>query len=137
MNLRPVRLSPGADLRRAVEDMSADLPEGSGFLVSGIGSLVHARLRLANEAEEQFVAGPLEIISVSGSISADGVHLHLCVADAHGQVLGGHACQGCEVRTTAELLVADLPGYRLARELDENSGFKELVIRTSRPENPG
>jgi predicted DNA-binding protein with PD1-like motif len=36
---------------------------------------------------------------------------------------------GCIVRTTAEVLVALLPGHRFSREMDEATGFKELAIR--------
>jgi predicted DNA-binding protein with PD1-like motif len=97
---------------------------------------MHAQLRLANEVSEQHLSGPLEIISVSGSISPEGAHLHMSVADAQGRVIGGHVCKGCEVRTTAELLVAELPGYRLSREHDPATGFKELVVHRAGPETP-
>ena len=129
MCFRPVRLLPGADLRVAIEQLGAELQDASGFVVSGIGSLVTARLRMADEAQQRLVQGPLEIISVAGSISPEGAHLHMSVADSQGQVWGGHVCPGCEVRTTAELLVAEVPGYRLSREFDPSTGFKELVVQ--------
>jgi hypothetical protein len=136
MCFRPIRLLPGVDLRLAVERLSAELPEGAGFVVSGIGSLVSARLRMANEAEERLIEGPLEIISVAGSISPDGAHLHMSVANTRGELQGGHVCLGCVVRTTAELLVAELHGYRLTRDFDTVTGFKELVVHpTGRPVN--
>lgn len=84
---------------------------------------------MAGETEERVVEGPLEIISVAGSISPDGAHLHLSVADVRGELRGGHVCFGCEVRTTAELLIAALHGYRLARRFDAGTGFKELVVQ--------
>ena len=105
--------------------------------MSGIGSLAGARLRMADETEEQMIEGPLEIISVAGSISADGAHLHMAVADARGGLRGGHVCFGCEVRTTAELLIAELDGYRLARRLDPGTGFKELVVEVVPSQAPG
>jgi len=108
------------------------LPNGSGFVVSGVGSLSRARIRLADEATGRDIPGPLEIISVAGSVSPDGAHLHIAIADARGQVLGGHVCVGCEVRTTAELLVAGLADHELAREFDELTGFDELVVRPVR-----
>ncbi|MFT3820692.1 MAG: DNA-binding protein [Rubrivivax sp.] len=132
MNLHPIRLRPGADLRASIEQLAARLQHRSGFVVSGIGSLTVARLRMAGEADERLVQGPLEIISLAGSVSPDGAHLHMSVADAAGTVLGGHVCPGCEVRTTAELLVAELPGFQLSREFDAGTGFKELVIRPVR-----
>jgi predicted DNA-binding protein with PD1-like motif len=57
----------------------------------------------------------------------------MSVADARGQVFGGHVASGCMVRTTAELLLALLPEHRFARKLDPATGFLELVIE-SRPD---
>jgi predicted DNA-binding protein with PD1-like motif len=73
--------------------------------------------------------GDLELLTLGGSLSPDGVHLHLSVADAQGHVTGGHMGPGCIVRTTAEVLVALLPDYRFSREIDPASGFKELSIK--------
>lgn len=129
MALRPIRLQPGDDLRAAIEALAARLPDHSGFVVAGIGSLVQARLRMAGDADARLLHGPLEIVSIAGSISPDGAHLHMAVADATGRVLGGHVGAGCEVRTTAELLVAELPGHALARAFDPGTGFEELVVR--------
>ena len=53
----------------------------------------------------------------------------MSVADADGRVLGGHAAHGCVVRTTAEVLVALLPGWAFTREPDPSTGYAELVIR--------
>ncbi len=131
--LRPVRLRPGTDLRACVAALADTLPGRSGFVVAGIGSLVTARLRMAGEPGAREIAGPLEIVSLAGSISRDGVHLHAAVSDAAGAVLGGHVCEGCEIRTTAELLVAALPDFELAREFDPDSGFAELVVRPATP----
>jgi predicted DNA-binding protein with PD1-like motif len=43
-------------------------------------------------------------------------------------VLGGHVGPGCIVRTTAELLLALLPGRRFARAFDPQTGYQELKI---------
>jgi predicted DNA-binding protein with PD1-like motif len=50
------------------------------------------------------------------------------VSDAQGRVLGGHVGPGCIVRTTAELLLALLPGQRFTREHDPQTGYPELKI---------
>lgn len=129
MDLHPVRLTPGADLRRALEALSGAPGADAAFVVAGIGSLVNARLRYAGEPVETDLAGPLEILSLSGSLSASGAHLHASVSDASGRVLGGHLGHGSIVRTTAEILLAPLPGWSLAREPDPATGFMELVVR--------
>jgi predicted DNA-binding protein with PD1-like motif len=51
------------------------------------------------------------------------------VSDAAGCVFGGHVCAGCEVRTTAELLIASLPVGSLSREFDAATGYAELKSR--------
>jgi len=62
-------------------------------------------------------------------LDRQGAHLHMAVSDTQGRVIGGHVCKGCEIRTTAELLIAELRDYKLSREYDPTTGFKELVVR--------
>lgn len=129
MSYRPIRLPPGVDLRRALEEAAQSEPTGSAFVVAGIGSLVHARLRLADATEETTLSGPFEILTLSGTLTPQGAHLHMSVSDAQGRVFGGHVVHGNEVRTTAEVLLATLPDWRLAREPDAGTGYQELVVR--------
>jgi predicted DNA-binding protein with PD1-like motif len=42
---------------------------------------------------------------------------------------GGHVMPGCIVRTTAEIVLAPLPGWVFTREHDARTGFKELVAK--------
>ncbi|MGM9484211.1 PPC domain-containing DNA-binding protein [Roseateles sp. NT4] len=121
--MEALRLHPGDDLRRALEAGGR-----TGFVVAGIGSLSHAELRFAGEPGPTRIEGALEILTLSGSLTPAGAHLHASVSDASGRVLGGHVCAGCKVLTTAELLVAPLPPGSLSRALDAATGFTELVI---------
>jgi len=121
--MEPLRLNPGDDLRGALEATGL-----TGFVIAGIGSLAHAQLRMAGEPVATRIAGPLEILTLSGSLTPDGAHLHASVSDASGRVLGGHVCAGCEVRTTAELLIAPLPTGSLSRAFDARTGHAELRI---------
>ncbi|SEA01862.1 PPC domain-containing DNA-binding protein [Variovorax sp. YR216] len=129
MDAAPLRLNPGDDLRAALDAARATHGCEAAFVVAGIGSLSAARLRLAGAEEPQSLDGDLEILTLCGTLSADGSHLHMSIADADGQVLGGHVAPGCIVRTTAELLVAWLPEWRFSREPDALTGYAELVIR--------
>ena len=129
MSYLPVRLQPGDDLRKFLEQLSRSFPTQSGFVVFGIGSLSNASIRLADQSAETLIQGPLELVSISGSLSQGGAHIHLSVADASGQVKGGHLGYGTLVRTTAEILLASLDAWTLVREMDEVTGFKELVVR--------
>ena len=123
-----LRLSPGADLRASLQDAFATQPERAGFLAAAVGSLSHARLRPAGQDDPHDVAGDLEIVSLSGTFSADGPHLHLAVADADGQMTGGHLLDGSVVRTTAEVVIALADGVRFARTLDPATGYAELDL---------
>jgi predicted DNA-binding protein with PD1-like motif len=129
MQTYPVRLSPGDDLRGALEDVLRELNLAAVFVLQGIGSLSVAQLRFAGVEEPSELRGDLEILTLAGSISPNGAHLHMSVSDSRGQVLGGHVAHGCSVRTTAEILLALLPEHRFSREHDAHTGFAELVIR--------
>jgi len=98
------------------------------MVISGIGSLVPVQLRFAGRDGATALTGDHEILSLAGSLSLDGAHLHLSVADAEGRVTGGHLLAGSLVRTTAELLVAWLPDWTFRRGLDPQTGFRELLI---------
>jgi uncharacterized protein len=128
MELLPIRLTPGADLRRALEEALRERSTTSAFVVSGIGSLNEAQLRFAGEPIESAIAGPLEILNISGSLTPSGAHLHMAISDSSGRVYGGHVTYGNVIRTTAEVLIALLPDGSLTRELDAATGFHELVV---------
>lgn len=128
MDLFPLRLQPGEDLRRALVDAVNQHGAGSAFLVSGIGSLVDGRLRFSGAPGETLLDGPLEILAMSGSVTPGGAHVHLSVSDKHGKVTGGHLCFGNIVLTTVEALLVFLPGWELSRAFDPQTGFDELVI---------
>ena len=74
------------------------------------------------------LAGPFEILGLSGTLSAEGAHLHVMVSDREGGCLGGHLCSGSIVHTTVELVLLELPGIRFAREHDPRTGYPELSI---------
>jgi predicted DNA-binding protein with PD1-like motif len=129
MKVVPLRLIPGDDLRRALDAWMAEQQEQAGCVISGIGSLSVAQLRLAGATEATAIRGELEILSLSGTLSPDGAHLHIAVADSQGAVIGGHVCAGSLVRTTAELVVGLLQEGRFNRELDTATGYAELKIK--------
>jgi uncharacterized protein len=99
--LEPLRLSPGADLRAALQVALAERGVQAACVVTGIGSLRPARLRLAGAQDAFEIEGDSEILTLAGTLSPDGPHLHMSVADAQGGVVGGHVLPGCVVRTTA------------------------------------
>ncbi len=128
MEALPLRLSPGADLRSALEAEVAASSHFAGFVISGVGSLSQARLRLAGAREPESLRRDLEILTLAGTIARDGSHLHMSIADSDGRVMGGHVAHGCIVRTTVEVLLLLLPKWSFDRKLDPETGFAELVV---------
>lgn len=125
----PLRLLPGDDLRRALETFVAANRQTAAFVLAGIGSLRLARVRLAGAETTLDLDGDLELLTLSGTIAVPGSHLHASVSDADGRVIGGHVAYSCIVRTTAEVLLASLPGWDFTREPDPRTGWAELVTR--------
>jgi predicted DNA-binding protein with PD1-like motif len=130
MQALPLRLAPGSDLRGALEALLAGQEAQGAFVLQAIGSLSAARIRFAGLPQSTLLEGDMEILTLGGSLSPDGAHLHISVADAGGVVRGGHVDYGCIVRTTAEVLVALLPQHRFSREVDATFGYRELLVRT-------
>jgi predicted DNA-binding protein with PD1-like motif len=128
MHALPIRIRPGEDLRAALAAIPAAHGVEAAFVLQGIGSLQVAMIRLAGASDASELRGDFEILSLGGSLSPDGPHLHIAIADATGHVTGGHLAAGSVVRTTAEVLVALLPAYRFRREPDQQTGYPELVI---------
>jgi len=109
MKVVALRLRPGEDLRLALDAWMAQQQEQAGCVISAVGSLSVVQLRFAGATEATLIRGDLEILSLAGTLSPDGAHLHLAVADSRGAVIGGHLCAGSLVRTTAELVIGLLP----------------------------
>lgn len=123
-----LRLRPGQDLRqellRAVEREGLE----AAAVVTCVGSLTRATLRFADRPEGTPLEGPLEIVSLVGTLSTHGSHLHLAVSDGEGRTLGGHLLDGSAVYTTAEVVLLALDDLRFRRERDPATTYRELVI---------
>ncbi len=132
MHLHTLRLTPGADLRDALARFAKSRRLRAAATVSGIGSLTTAAIRFAGNEAVTVVPGPLEITSLAGTLSRDGLHVHICVADGDGRCLGGHLAAGSIVRTTAEVVIAELHGQVFRRAIDPSTGYRELVVRRTR-----
>ena len=133
MKVVPLRLQPGADLRGALEAWMGEQEEQAGCLISGVGCLSVAQLHLASAAEATTINGDLESLSLSGTLSTNGAHLHIAAGNSNGTVIGGHLCSGSLVHTTVELVIGLLPEWRFSREQDPSTGYWELRISPRAP----
>lgn len=118
------RIRPSHDLKKELLKIKDRIK--SGIIISGIGSLKKATLRLADENILE-AKGPFEIISMQGTITVDGIHAHIAIANKSGEMIGGHLKVGCEVHTTVELAILPYNGV-LKRSKDKETGFMELSV---------
>jgi predicted DNA-binding protein with PD1-like motif len=128
-----LRLRPGADLKGELLALATRERIRAGWVLTCVGSLSQARLRLAGGTDHATWQGAFEIVALTGTLSQDGGHLHLAVADHRGRTVGGHLAEGCTVRTTAEVVLAADDRLVFAREHDPATGYEELVVRQRDP----
>ncbi|THD64348.1 PPC domain-containing DNA-binding protein [Phenylobacterium sp.] len=133
MRTHAVRLTPGADLKQALQRLTEAHALRAGCILSGVGSLSRARLRMPGAAgePERFATfdEPTEIVSLAGTLSADGLHIHISLARRDGACVGGHLVSGCIVHTTAELVIGELTEVEFRRPVDPATGYGELSIQ--------
>jgi predicted DNA-binding protein with PD1-like motif len=122
------RLKPGQDLLNEIEAVVAEKNIEAGCVLSAVGSLTHATLRLANRDHFSEYDGHFEIVSMTGTVSVHGSHLHISISDGNGQTIGGHLVPGCKIYTTAEMVLGVFEDVVYRREYAENSGYEELVV---------
>ena len=122
------RLKPGDDLKQFVESYAIQ-NKISGVVISGVGSLKSIKIRLADGETILDKIGEFEIVSLNGTLSPDGIHLHISVADMEGRVIGGHLKDGCIINTTCELCIIGFDDLRFNRIHDESTGYDELSIK--------
>lgn len=131
IRLHALRLVPGQDLRTELERLTSLAMIRAGFVLSAVGSLTRVALRYANQKELAVMEGHFEIVSLTGTLGQDGMHLHLSVSDGTGRTWGGHLVEGSTVFTTVELVAGDAVGLIFHRETDTRTTFKELTIHRS------
>ncbi len=122
------RLKKGMDLKKEIEDYVIK-NKISGVVLCCVGSLSKLTIRLADGKSIFEKDGEFEIVSFTGTLSEDGVHIHISVADEFGNTIGGHLKNGCIINTTAEICLFILTDIKFKREFDEETGYDELVVK--------
>jgi uncharacterized protein len=128
MKTHALRLKPGEDLSLELEAFAVENQIKAGLVLTCVGSLTQAALRLADASSSTKFRGPFEIVSLVGTFSLDGAHLHLSISDSQGALYGGHLEEGSLIYTTAEIVLGELENKVFRRVLDPETGYDELVI---------
>lgn len=134
MRMVATRLQEGQDLKVALENFLKGMNISAATVISGVGSLNKARLRMAGaqkgKEDIRELEGPFEIVSLIGNLGPGRTHLHMSLSDVNGNVTGGHVKEGCEVHTTVELVLTLEDSLVFSGAIDPKTGFNELEIRS-------
>jgi uncharacterized protein len=123
------RLLPGEDLLNGIDAFAEANDIGAGYIITCVGSLTGYNIRFANQPEGSAGAGHFEIVSLSGTLSKNGSHIHISISDPTGRTIGGHLLKDNIVYTTAEMVIGEHKGLVFTREKDGTTPWKELQIR--------
>ena len=124
-----MRLRPGEDVKIMLERFVKEHHIKAACMITCCGSLQQATIRYADKKDADVLKGRFEIVSLTGTLSETGSHLHISVSDEKGQTTGGHLKEGTVVYTTAEIVIGILNEYQFDRIFDPASGYKELLIK--------
>ena len=67
------------------------------LFISSVGCLNKLTIRLVDGESILEKDGCFEIVGITGTLSPDGVHIHISVSDEFGNIIGGHLKNGCIV----------------------------------------
>lgn len=128
MNVIVQRFLPGQDLQHELNLLVQKYNFAAGIILTCVGSLSIVVLRMAGAKKVKTLQGKFEIVSLVGTLSVNGNHIHLMVSDEEGLAFGGHLKAGCIINSTAEIAVGILPNYKFSRVPDEKTGYSELEV---------
>jgi hypothetical protein len=126
----PIRLKPGHDLKKEIEAYVSRNNIKAGWIATCAGSLTHYNIRFANQPEGNRGEGHYEIVSLTGTVSTNGSHIHLSISDSTGKTIGGHLLDSNLVYTTAEIVLQEDDSFVFTREKDGTTPWEELQIKT-------
>ncbi len=139
------RLGPGCDLMKSIEEIAKKENIQSGLVLSGAGSLSQVTLRNVRLFPDEFPVmdrnriytpkkEPLELLSLSGNISKrDGeshVHCHITISSGldDGRAYGGHLIEDCLILSYCEVIIAEITGLEMKRDIDPETRGPELFF---------
>ncbi len=123
------RLKPGEDLKAGIDSIVQREKIEAGWIMTCVGSLTRTAIRYANQPIADSMSGHFEIVSLTGTVSIQGSHIHISVSDSAGKTIGGHLMPGNTVYTTAEIVIGQTKDLTFAREKDGTTEWPELQVR--------
>ena len=122
------RLKPGQDLKQEVQKLVDEKQVKAGWISTCVGSLTNYMIRFANQPNGNNDSGHFEIVSLTGTVSTNGSHLHISISDSTGKTISGHLMDGCKIYTTAEIVILSSNDLVFKREKDGTIPWEELQV---------
>jgi predicted DNA-binding protein with PD1-like motif len=123
-----LRLKPKDKLKESVQSYVNQHHIKAGWISACAGSLTKYNIRLANQTTGNLSEGHFEIVSLSGTVSENGSHIHICISDSTGKTIGGHLLDDNIIYTTAEIVILEDKSLIFEREKDGTTDWPELKI---------
>jgi len=122
------RLKPGEDVKKCIDSIVVKNDIKAGYIATAVGSLTQYHIRFANVDSGKIGKGYFEVVSLVGTLSINGSHLHISVSDNMGTTIGGHLLTENFVYTTLEIVIVKINNLSFTRENDGSTPWKELKI---------
>jgi uncharacterized protein len=129
LTIHAFRLKPGQDVKKEIEAYVQQHKIEAGWIMTCVGSVTQYHLRFANQPQGTKANGHFEIVSLNGTVSVNGCHLHMSVSDSTGTTIGGHLLDGNIVYTTAEIVIGEGKQLVFTREKDGTTEWEELQVK--------
>ncbi len=127
-----LHLKPGQDLKKEIAAFAQKNKIEAGWIVTCAGSVTSYAIRFANKDSVTSGIGHFEIVSLTGTVSTNGMHLHISISDSTGKTIGGHLADGNIIYTTAEIVLQQSTDLKFTREKDGSTHWEELQIEKIR-----
>jgi len=128
------RLKPGQDLKKEILQYVTEKQIKAGWIGTCVGSLTQYNIRYANQPEGNTGSGHFEIVSLTGTVSINGSHIHISVSDSTGKTIGGHLLDSNIIYTTAEIVIQSSDDFNFKREKDGSTEWEELKVEEGNKE---
>jgi uncharacterized protein len=122
------RLKPGQDLKKEILQYVKEKQIKAGWVSTCVGSLTNYNIRFANQPEGNSGSDHFEIVSLTGTVSVNGSHIHISISDSTGKTIGGHLLDSNIVYTTAEIVILSSDDFIFKREKDGTTEWEELQV---------
>lgn len=132
MKIHTFRLKEGVELKEHLKKFAQEKNLSASVVLSATAGAKEVELRMPgatpNKKNIKTFKGGFEVVSIQGTLSKEGCHIHIAISNKQAHVFGGHL-EKMIVRITAEVTILEIPNRRFLRKLDEETGFKELSIK--------